>query len=156
MSQGTFIKSNAVVPFARGAYKTVWRGHTPSGPLQGQESVLKAFAGDPVIKEHYLEVREPLFQKAQQIVNAWNNANITDRRVVLRHPQVVYDPTSGGTCLAEPLIPGFQKFNSNTGWEAPQGEQYSDAMQALSHFSYVNGHMMVLCDMQGGIYQDEM
>lgn len=109
------------------------------------------------MQDHYLDVREKLFRDAQQLIDAWNAAEIIDKRVILSAPNHVYDETAGETCLAEPFIQNFQKFNSNTGWEAPQGDQYSEAMQALSHFSYIKScGMMVLCDIQGGIYQDKM
>lgn len=155
-SYENFMTSNHVTPFARGTYKKVWHGHWESGPCQGEEYVLKTFAGDSVLENHYFDVKTRLFQEATQIIKSWNDAGIIDRRIVLSVPEVVHDATAGEMCLAEPFIQDFQKFNSNTGWEAPLDGQYSDAMQALSHFSYINSRMMVLCDIQGGIYRDEM
>lgn len=156
MSYVSFIYSNHVTPFALGTYKKVWHGHWDGGPRHGEEYVLKTFLGDSVLEDHYFDVKMALFQEAKQIINAWNDAGIIDKRVVLSVPAVVHDADAGEMCLAEPLIQDFQKFNSNTGWEAPLEDQYSDAMQALSHFSYNNSGTMVLCDIQGGIYQDEM
>lgn len=47
-------------------------------------------------------------------------------------------------------------FNSNTGWtDTTMG--WAQIMQALSHFSYhVSGGNYVLCDLQGGIYRDQV
>lgn len=49
--------------------------------------------------------------------------------------------------MVEPMVPGFTKWNSNSGWVASG----HDWMQSLSHFSYhfTNGRY-VLCDLQGG------
>lgn len=53
----------------------------------------------------------------------------------------------------EPFVETFEKFNSNTGWAPHTGEHWSEAMQALSHFSYHASHgQLLLCDLQGGAY----
>lgn len=59
--------------------------------------------------------------------------------------------------LIEPFIQNYHKFNSNTGWTDARTTDWSLAMQALSHFSYhVSGGNYVLCDIQGGVYQQEV
>lgn len=56
--------------------------------------------------------------------------------------------------LIEPFIEDFRKFNSNTGWTNCR-TPWDRVMQALSHYSYhCTGGAFVLCDLQGGIYED--
>lgn len=51
--------------------------------------------------------------------------------------------------LAEPFLPEFTKFNSNSG--ATNNNVETAVAQALSHFSYhLSGGAEVLCDLQGG------
>ena len=62
---------------------------------------------------------------------------------------------SGIKSLVEPMIENFEKFNSNTGWADMTGGASSEAMQALSHFSYHNSSgQFLLCDIQGGVYSN--
>jgi hypothetical protein len=57
----------------------------------------------------------------------------------------------GRKYLIEPYIDSFEKFNSNSG-AVFRNTQYSQVMQALSHYSYhVTGGQIVLCDLQGGV-----
>lgn len=57
---------------------------------------------------------------------------------------------SGRRYLVEPFVYNFKKYNSNTG-HARFGGAVSDALQALSHYSYhSSGGMLVLCDLQCG------
>jgi len=67
-------------------------------------------------------------------------------------PSVVVEldgPKKGLTVLAEPLINGYAKWNSNSGFAAED----ADYMQALSHFSYdYTKGKALLCDLQGGRY----
>jgi Alpha-kinase family len=47
------------------------------------------------------------------------------------------------------MIENFEKFNSNSGWAPLTGNAWSNAMQALSHFSYNDSDQKVLlCDLQ--------
>ena len=56
--------------------------------------------------------------------------------------------------MVEPFITNWQKFNSNTGW-ASSGTDWTEIMQALSHYSYhVSGGQYLLCDLQGGLFRD--
>jgi hypothetical protein len=53
------------------------------------------------------------------------------------------------------MIEDFGKFNSNSGWAPVTGTAWTDAMQALSHFSYHDSDdKVLLCDLQGGVYSD--
>ncbi|KKY37459.1 putative elongation factor 2 kinase [Diaporthe ampelina] len=62
---------------------------------------------------------------------------------------------NGEKSLVEPFIRNFQKFNNNAGRVYFQGTPWSDALQALSHFSYHYSRcQMLLCDIQGGAYVD--
>lgn len=96
-----------------------------------------------------------VIEEAQEIIDAWNNARLFHTPVMLSIPQIWTYEASGEKCLTEAFIHNFQKFNSNSGWAAQSGDEWSDALQALSHFSYHHsGGEMVLCDIQGGIYSD--
>ncbi|CAD7925974.1 unnamed protein product [Amoebophrya sp. A120] len=53
----------------------------------------------------------------------------------------------GQKFLVEPLVPNFQKFNSNSG----AADTTAEVAQALSHYSYhVSDGRELLCDLQGG------
>ena len=79
--------------------------------------------------------------------------------VQINLPEVwTFDSTSGTWAgkkvLQEPFIINYQKFNSNTGW-ADESIPWARVMQALSHFSYhISNGQTLLCDLQGGVYQD--
>ncbi|KAK7716907.1 transcription-associated protein 1 [Diaporthe eres] len=142
-------------PFARGSFKNVWRGHYTNGPRQGEECVTKTFKTGSVFEAHFFELEMTVIEETQEIINAWNNARLFHTPVMLSHPEIFAFVDNGEKALTEPFIHNFQKFNSNSGWAAQSGDEWSDALQALSHFSYHHsGGEMVLCDIQGGIYSD--
>lgn len=144
-----------IVPFGKGTFKQVWRGHYTDGPRKGQECVSKAFNTHSVFDEHYFQLEMRVVRRAQEIIDAWNAARVIDAPVVLNVPSIWSSQRTGQKRLVEPFIRNFQKFNSNGGWVYFPGTPWSDALQALSHFSYhLSGGQMLLCDIQGGIYSD--
>lgn len=148
---------SSVGPFSKGAFKTVWRGRYTEGPRKGQECVSKAFTR-PGFEDYYFGLEMKVIRQTQRIIDAWNAARVIGMPVVLNVPSIWR--SSGGTGqekrLIEPFIPKFQKFNSNAGWVFFRGTPWSDALQALSHFSYHHsGAQVLLCDIQGGIYPGE-
>lgn len=146
--------TDSLVPFASGSFKYVWQGHYTDGPRKGQKCVAKAFKTGSVFEDHFFELEMAVIEETRKIVNAWNNARIVDLPIKLSKPQIWTD-VNGQKFLIEPFIENFQKFNSNSGYVTLQGDTWSDALQALSHFSYYNSRgQMLLCDIQGGIYQD--
>ncbi|KAG6368674.1 hypothetical protein INS49_002887 [Diaporthe citri] len=142
------------VPFAKGAFKKVWRGHYTDGPRKGEECVSKVFTRS-VFEDHYFKVEMRVIRRAQWIIDAWNATGVIGMPVVLNVPAIWTSQIDGERRLVEPFIKDFQKFNSNAGLVYFQGTPWSDALQALSHFSYHHSHgRMLLCDIQGGIYTD--
>lgn len=141
--------------FARGTFKNVWRGVYTNGPRKGQNCVAKEFKTGSVYEDHYFDEELAVMSKTQKIIDAWHDADIINRRILLNTPQIWEYEVSGIRILVEPMIANFEKFNSNTGWADISGGAWSKAMQALSHFSYNNsGGQFLLCDLQGGVYRD--
>ncbi|KAI1733652.1 kinase-like domain-containing protein [Xylaria scruposa] len=141
--------------FASGAFKNVYAGQYTEGVRAGQNCVAKEFKTGSPYEEHYFEQEMNIIHRTQRVIDDWNNAGIIDKRVLLNNPQIWTYRSCGTKALVEPMIENFEKFNSNTGWATVTGGVWSEAMQALSHFSYHNsgGHIL-LCDLQGGSYQN--
>ncbi|SPO03578.1 related to protein kinase [Cephalotrichum gorgonifer] len=141
--------------FAQGTFKNVWRGTYTEGARAGQACVSKEFKTGSVFEDHYFEQELSIIGRTQKIIDAWHDADIIERRIVLNTPAIWEYEVSGHKCLVEPMIENFEKFNSNTGWADMSGGKWSEAMQAPSHFSYHNsGGQFLLCDLQGGAYRD--
>ncbi|KAI0200270.1 kinase-like domain-containing protein [Astrocystis sublimbata] len=79
----------------------------------------------------------------------------TGSHVLLNMSQIWVNTNTSEKSLVEPMIENFEKFNSNSGWADITGGMWSEAMQALSHYSYDNsGGQLLLCDIQGGSYSN--
>ncbi|KAH9892305.1 protein kinase-like domain-containing protein [Xylariomycetidae sp. FL2044] len=141
--------------FASGTFKNVWRGTYTVGAREGEDCVCKEFKTGSVYEDSYFDEELKVVRRAQTIIDDWNRAGVIRQTILLNDPQIwVYEDT-GHKTLVEPFIENFEKFNSNTGWAPITGDAWSDAMQALSHFSYHNaGGQLLLCDLQGGMYRD--
>lgn len=154
-------------PFSRGSFKTVWRGRYTEGPRKGQECVSKAFTRDG-FQDHYFSVEMRVIDQTQLVIDAWNAARLIDQPILLNVPEI-WSRNAGASReiwsigagngqekrLVEPFIKNFKKFHSTDGWVYLPGDPWSDALQALSHFSYHNsGSQVLLCDIQGGRYQE--
>ncbi|RAL65102.1 hypothetical protein DID88_001208 [Monilinia fructigena] len=144
--------------FASGTFKNVWMGTYTKGPRSGQNCVSKEFKSGSVVEEHYFDEELAILRIAQEIIDAFHDANIVPgREIILNRPKVwtYYEGSRKGyKSLVEPMIENFEKFNSNSGWTARQ-TVWNDAMQALSHFSYhYSGRQFLLCDIQGGSYSN--
>ncbi|KAH7007203.1 kinase-like domain-containing protein [Ilyonectria destructans] len=149
-------------PFAEGAFRWVAEGTYTSGPRRGQPCVVKWFKTGAVFEADYFTLDIKAVDKALEIVNRFNELHVVNKRIKINVPSVwqfnddVRDEWSGQRHLCEPFIQNYQKFNSNTGWN-DDSMGWGEVMQALSHFSYhVSGGQFVLCDLQGGIYKDEV
>lgn len=148
---------DTMVPFARGSFKNVWRGDYTDPPRLGEECVAKVFKTGSVFQDHFFELEMTVIEETQKIINAWNDARVFGWPVMLSIPQIWTYEANGEKCLIEPFIRNFQKFNSNSGWVKFPGTQWSDVLQALSHFSYHHsGGERLLCDIQGGVYSDRL
>ncbi|KFA54437.1 hypothetical protein S40293_10266 [Stachybotrys chartarum IBT 40293] len=161
-STATFSRSALDNPFAQGAFRFVAKGKYTSGPRQGQACVVKWFKTGAVFSDDYFTFDIKAVNKALDIINKFNELNTVNKAVKVNVPQVWYfteeadKKWSGQRHLCEPFIQNYQKFNSNTGWN-DDSRAWGEVMQALSHFSYhVSGGNYVLCDLQGGIYQQEV
>ncbi|KAH8747128.1 kinase-like domain-containing protein [Hyaloscypha sp. PMI_1271] len=141
--------------FASGTFKNVWQGDYTDGARKGELCVAKAFKSGSVFQSHYFEEELEIIRHSQAIIDAFAAAGVIRVRILLNIPEVwVYDET-GENILVEPMIENFEKFNSNTGWAPRTGDAWSEAMQALSHFSYHDSNQtFLLCDLQGGSYRD--
>lgn len=146
-----------LVPFAQGSFKKAYRGYYTDGPRQGQECVAKIFITPSIFNDHYFQIEMAVVRRTQRIIEAWNAARIIGMPVVLSVPAIWTFTPNGGRMLVEPFIRNFQKFNDNSGRVYFQGSSWSDALQALSHFSYHYSHgQALLCDVQGGAYVDRL
>ncbi|KAI0188911.1 kinase-like domain-containing protein [Xylaria flabelliformis] len=151
-SRSAFINDQV---FASGTFKNVYAGRYNVGTRAGQECVAKEFKTGSVYEKHYFEQEMNVIRRTQRVIDNWHSAGIIDKRVLLNNPQIWTDRETGAKVQIEPMIQNFEKFNSNSGWASISGGAWSEAMQALSHFSYHNsGGQVLLCDLQGGCYQD--
>ncbi|KAJ7251138.1 kinase-like domain-containing protein [Mycena haematopus] len=91
-----------------------------------------------VYEAHYFEEELNIISRTQTVIDAWHAERIIDRDILLNTPEIWVYETTGVQNLVEPMIENFEKFNSNTGWASISGGAWSEAMQALSHFSYHN------------------
>lgn len=142
--------------YATGTCKNVRRGRYTQGPRAGQSCVAKEFKTGSVFEDHYFNEELNILQRAQSIINMWHAARVIDSRIILNTAEIWEYTRGGKKTLVEPFIANYEKFNSNTGWSAAvTGSMWSEAMQALSHFSYHStGGQFLLCDLQGGGYKD--
>lgn len=142
--------------FAEGAFRYVYRGKYTHGPRTGEACVAKEFKTGCVYEETFFESDIKAVQKAGEIIKEFNKCSGISKPIYLNEPEVwtyTQDSTRHGQkTLIEPMIKGeYFKFNSNTGYAAPD----ADAMQALSHFSYHHSKgKTLLCDLQGGRFSD--
>ena len=141
--------------FAEGTFKNVYAGIYTSGPQKGEACVWKQFKTGSVYEDHYFDDELAIINRTQQIIDDFQAAGIIDQAILLNTPQIWHLTKSKAKGLVEPMIDNFEKFNSNTGWAPKSKDVWSSAMQALSHFSYDDsGGELLLCDIQGGSYQD--
>lgn len=141
--------------FASGTFKNVWKGKYIEGARNGQACVSKEFKTGSVYEDHYFREELAIVKRAQTIIDHFHEEEIIGRKILLNTPQIWQYQDTGHKSLIEPMIENFEKFNSNTGWAPVTGTAWSEAMQALSHFSYHDsGGQFLLCDLQGGVYSD--
>jgi hypothetical protein len=143
---------------ARGSLKNVYKGKYTQGERAGEDCVCKHFKSGSAFEESYFQLELEVVEKALEIINNFNKGKVIDQTIWLNKPGIwTIVPGSereGEKALVEPMISNFEKFNSNTGWTPEESSPWSDAMQALSHYSYhyTNGHFL-LCDLQGGVIE---
>lgn len=155
-NDATRAEINKQAIFASGTFKNVWSGTYVAGARRGQRCVAKEFKTGSVYEIHYFDEEMNIIRRTQAIIDKFDDAGIIgDRKILLNTPDIWTYEETGHKALIEPMIDGFEKFNSNTGWVTAAGAEWGDAMQALSHFSYHDSNRcFLLCDLQGGIYRD--
>jgi hypothetical protein len=158
------IDYDADEPWTSGSFKNVWQGVYTEGTRIGQPCVSKEFKTGSVFEARAFEQELEVIARAQAIIDNFDGAKVLprERLIVLNTPEI-WTMDDGRKVLIEPMIPNYEKFNSNSGWAPrPASDEHKDkfaawgeAMQALSHFSYHNSYgKVLLCDLQGGQYQD--
>ncbi|KAM7207849.1 kinase-like domain containing protein [Naviculisporaceae sp. PSN 640] len=159
---GSFTYDALENPFASGAFRWVSKGKYTSGKRAGEDCVAKWFKTGVVFSEDFFILDLKAVDKALEIINLFNQLQIVNKPVIVNIPEVwtftedASKEWAGTKTLIEPFIENYVKFNSNTGW-ADGDEGWPKVMQALSHFSYhITGGNFVLCDLQGGIYQQHI
>lgn len=160
LNKGNFVAGSVL--FAEGSFRLVYKTFYRSGPAKGQKAVRKTLKSGTVFSAQPYEVDLRTSAKALTFIDAFNNAGLIDERIKINVPEVWKavdhfnergDPMR---CIVEPFIEGYEKFNSNSGWN-DVSTGWGEAMQALSHFSYhVSGGECLLCDLQGGVYEREI
>jgi hypothetical protein len=124
-------------PFASGAFRWVAKGRYTDGDREGQACVAKWFKTGAVFDEDYFTLDIKAVDKALEIVNRFNQLDVVDKIVKMNVPAVwsfedyVSDDWAGQKALCEPFIQGYQKFNSNSGWN-DDSRAWARVMQALS------------------------
>ncbi|RYC59893.1 hypothetical protein CHU98_g6311 [Xylaria longipes] len=124
--------------FASGTFKNVYSGQYTAGTRAGQACVAKEFKTGSVYEDHYFAQEMNIIRCTQKVIDDWHDARVIDKRILLNTPEIWEFEETGAKNLVEPMIENFEKFNSNTGWASITGGVWSEAMQALSHFSYHN------------------
>ncbi|CAI6083854.1 unnamed protein product [Clonostachys chloroleuca] len=157
--------ADIIEPYAEGSFRYVAPGTYTSGPRKGEPCVLKWFKTGVVFEPDYFTLDIRAVGKALEIVDHFNNLNVTHKTIRINVPEVWFvEPSNhprlsgwkGARMLCEPFIDNYEKFNSNSGWY-DASETWGEVMQALSHFSYhVSDGSFVLCDLQGGVYRREI
>jgi hypothetical protein len=144
-------------PFAEGTFKLCWKAEYLDGFRRGETATIKQFEEGCVYEEYYFNEEMIIIGITEKVAEAFNEAKILGGDILVRvsRPVIATSGNTGAKALVEPYIEKFEKFNSNSGWVNTGCGEPSDAMQALSEFSYHGwGGEYVLCDLQGGVYQD--
>ena len=161
-SCATFTQDELSFPFAQGAFRWAAKGIYTDGPRKGQHCVCKWFKDGHTAQDEFYDLDIKAMYKALELVELWNKQQYIDQVIKVNIPEVwvfgAGDEWAGLKALQEPFIEGYQKFNSNTGWNLDQKlSAWSDVLQALSHFSYhCSKGRYLLCDLQGGIYNNSV
>ncbi|TGO89767.1 hypothetical protein BPOR_0094g00020 [Botrytis porri] len=148
-----------------GNFKNAYDGFYTNGERSGQRCVLKEFKTGPVYRDDPYKQQLEIDKRAQSIIDAFNAANTPSEwhsdkvnagstipiYPVRLIPSTLWtDNETGAVSVIEPFIKDYLKFNSPTGWVAPD-DAFAGPIQALSHFSYhISDRRMLLCDLQGG------
>ncbi|KJZ73088.1 hypothetical protein HIM_07472 [Hirsutella minnesotensis 3608] len=148
-------------PFAEGTFRYAGRGTYTSGERKNEACVVKWFKDRSDISEDWYKFDIMVTSMALEIINEFNKLKLIPEVIKINMPEVwksedVIELWSGRRTLVEPFIQNWKKFNSNSGWNV-RNDKEAYGLQALSHFSYhVSGGKHVLCDLQGGLYVNQI
>ena len=134
-----------------GQFRKVFKGEYTVGPRTGQAQVSKVFKdGTEAFEDSFFAHDVALCEKSINIVDAFNKVKKFASMVQVCKAEIWIRKKTKQRLLSEPFLSNFQKFNSNTGWQA--AGEWSNALQSLSHYSYHHSQGdLVLCDLQGAI-----
>lgn len=161
-SFASFTQEELSFPFSQGAFRWAAKGIYTDGIRKGQHCVCKWFKDGHTAQDEFYDLDIKAMYKALELVDMWNKQQFIDQVIKVNIPEVwvfgAGDEWAGLKALQEPFIEGYQKFNSNTGWNLNHNvSAWSDVLQALSHFTYhISQGRYLLCDLQGGIYNNSV
>jgi Alpha-kinase family len=146
-------------PYATGSFKVCYLGRYDNGSRRGEKCLAKEFKEGSVYAAGYFDQELSVVADTELILQKFNSERIIgSRKITINLPTIAtcHDSRARGMkAMVEPFIDKFKKFNSNSGWACTDEEEWGEAMQALSHYSYhISGGLVLLCDLQGGIYRD--
>ncbi len=121
-----------------GTFKKVCLATYNDGVRRGSLAAVKHFKFPSVIEQSYFDHKMNIIKVSAALIDGFNKLGCLDKSVSisLNEPQIWWDLETRETCLIEPFIVNYEKYNSNTGWVNPDSKPWNSAMQALSHFSY--------------------
>lgn len=151
-------------PSHRGSTYNIAYGRNYSAKGSGNASIIKwVRTSHSCNQENHLQTTLRTVRKSADIIYHFlESVDTKGWSIVINLPRIVCcdgDAEShlrGRPALMEPVISGFTKFNSNSGWSLDSKRTYNKVLQALSHFSYIwSKGAMVLCNLQGGVDEKE-
>jgi len=132
-------------------FRTCLSGTFSGGTRNGQDAACKRF------KPHFRDMEDEYYaqdfrivKKVVMIATAWNDFCEGGTEILVNRG-TIQRSRSGIKYLVEPLIRGYEKFTSNTGYILGDTDRRSvRCMEAFSHYSYHRtGGRMIVCDLQG-------
>jgi len=133
-----------------GTFRICHEGTYIGGNRNNQEAACKRFK--PRWRSMEMEYFASDFQIADNAIHyaeLWNNICCQDETILVSKGHIV-NSNSGIPYLVEPVIRGFKKFTSNSGWILENGCWTTELMEAFSHHTYhASGGQHLICDLQG-------
>ena len=134
-NESTRAKIDTSAPIGTGSFKYVYQGLYVAGPKEGERCVIKILKDSDEMVMKAFDCELDIVHKAQRMITKFNESGFINQTIYLNKPEVWTfeqdcDPAwAGKKCLCEPLIDGYVRFNSNTGFVKDDGMDWSLAMQ---------------------------
>lgn len=140
--------SNRVI--GNGTFRVCHEGTYVGGQRNSQEAACKRFKSRwRSMETEYFASDFNIADYAIMYAERWNRICEHDEKILITKGHIVTS-NSGIQYLAEPLIRGFKKFTSNSGWIEDSGDWTTECMAAFSHYTYhASGGQHLVCDLQG-------